>query len=115
KISSWDSIVLTYEPGWGKVASLKQAQEKSLDRVENVGFDIVKYYLFPSFIERHATKGVGLRVADSDSGSQHEDDFTPLETIRRFLGVIGSISLSSSEGRPLIQIGGYAIKPPSRM
>ncbi|GKA56175.1 triosephosphate isomerase, chloroplastic, partial [Tanacetum coccineum] len=31
KISSWDSVVLTYEPVWatgtGKVASLKQAEE----------------------------------------------------------------------------------------
>ncbi|GJX09983.1 hypothetical protein Tco_0199842 [Tanacetum coccineum] len=31
-------------------------------------------------------KGVGLRVASSHTGNHCEDDFTPLETIRRFLG-----------------------------
>ncbi|GKB01125.1 hypothetical protein Tco_0829169 [Tanacetum coccineum] len=33
-----------------------------------------------------AEKGVGLRVASSHTGNHCEDDFTPLETIRRFLG-----------------------------
>ncbi|GJY40668.1 hypothetical protein Tco_0427938 [Tanacetum coccineum] len=51
-------------------------------------------------------KGVGLRVADSHTGNHREDGFTPLETIRRFLGIIGSRSLSSSKGRPLSQRGG---------
>ncbi|GJS81019.1 hypothetical protein Tco_0747560 [Tanacetum coccineum] len=34
------------------------------------------------------TKGVGLRVADSHTGNHPEDDFTPLETIRRSYNVI---------------------------
>ncbi|GJX57539.1 hypothetical protein Tco_0287436 [Tanacetum coccineum] len=52
------------------------------------------------------TKGVGLRVANSYTGNHQEDDFTPLETIRRFLGVVGSRSLLSLEGRPSSQIEG---------
>nr|GEW59356.1 hypothetical protein [Tanacetum cinerariifolium] len=79
---------------------------KSLDNVENVGFDPVKCYLYPSFIEGHIAKGVGLRVENSHTGNHREDDFTPLETIQRFLGVIGSRSLSSSEGRHSSRIGG---------
>ncbi|GKB10453.1 hypothetical protein Tco_0844376 [Tanacetum coccineum] len=51
-------------------------------------------------------KGVGLRVASSHTGNHREDDFTPLETIQRFLGIIGSRSLSSSKGRPSSQMGG---------
>ncbi|GKC92006.1 hypothetical protein Tco_1157448 [Tanacetum coccineum] len=35
------------------------------------------------------TKGVGLRVADSLTGNHPEDDFTPLETIRRSHSIIG--------------------------
>ncbi|GKC49247.1 hypothetical protein Tco_1071992 [Tanacetum coccineum] len=31
---------------------------------------------------------MGLRVADSHTGNHHEDDFTPLETIRMFLNII---------------------------
>nr|GEV57143.1 hypothetical protein [Tanacetum cinerariifolium] len=36
---------------------------------------------------------MGLRVADSYTGNRHEDDFTPLETIRSFLFIFGSRSL----------------------
>ncbi|GJR06567.1 ALP1-like protein isoform X1 [Tanacetum coccineum] len=64
-----------------------------------MGLDLVKCYLCTSFIEGHIAKGVGLRVADSHTGSYREDDFMPLETIRRFLSVIGSRSLSDSKGR----------------
>ncbi|GKC23561.1 hypothetical protein Tco_1025711 [Tanacetum coccineum] len=60
----------------------------------------------PSFIEGGTVKGVGLRVANSHTSNHYEDDFTPLETIRRFLGVIGSRSLWISKGRPLIRIEG---------
>ncbi|GJV31826.1 hypothetical protein Tco_1392226 [Tanacetum coccineum] len=60
-------------------------------------------------IEGHTPEGVGLRVVDFHIDSHREDDFTPLETIRRFIGVFGSRSLSSSEGRPSSQIGGYVI------
>ncbi|GJW05927.1 hypothetical protein Tco_1568350 [Tanacetum coccineum] len=42
-----------------------------------------KCYLCPSFIEGHTAKGVGLRVVNSHIGTYREDDFTPLETIRR--------------------------------
>nr|GEV68315.1 hypothetical protein [Tanacetum cinerariifolium] len=37
---------------------------------------------------RPPAKGVGLRVADSYTGNHPEDDFTPLETIRRSYSVI---------------------------
>ncbi|GJU22882.1 hypothetical protein Tco_1156224 [Tanacetum coccineum] len=54
-------------------------------RGENVGFDLVRCYLFPSSIEGGTTEGVGLRVANSHTGNHRGDDFTLLETIRRFL------------------------------
>ncbi|GKD23256.1 hypothetical protein Tco_1224959, partial [Tanacetum coccineum] len=79
---------------------------ESFDRVENVGFDLVRCYLCPSFIEGHTAKGVGLQVANSHIGNHREDAFTPLETIQRFLGVIGSRSLSGLEGRPSSRIEG---------
>ncbi|GKF04981.1 hypothetical protein Tco_0035649, partial [Tanacetum coccineum] len=41
--------------------------------------------------------GVGLRVADSPIGNHPEDGFTPLETIRRLLVVIGRRSHSGFE------------------
>ncbi|GJU55594.1 hypothetical protein Tco_1229308 [Tanacetum coccineum] len=81
---------------------------KALVERKNVGFDLTKSDLCPSFIEYHTAKGVGLRVADSHIGNHREDDFTPLETIQRFLGITGSRSLSSSKGRPLIRRGGHA-------
>ncbi|GJS98561.1 hypothetical protein Tco_0819731 [Tanacetum coccineum] len=40
------------------------------------------------FRRRPPAKGVGLRVADSHTGNHPEDDFTPLETIRRPYSVI---------------------------
>ncbi|GJZ63070.1 hypothetical protein Tco_0619491 [Tanacetum coccineum] len=49
---------------------------------------------------------MGLRVADSHTGNHGEDDFMPPETIRRFLGIIGSRSLLSSKGRPSSRRGG---------
>ncbi|GJT29467.1 hypothetical protein Tco_0909742 [Tanacetum coccineum] len=67
---------------------------ESLGREENVGFDLVRYYLCPSSIEGGTAEGVGLQVANSHTGNHREDDFTPLETIRRFIGVIRSRSLS---------------------
>ncbi|GJV31831.1 hypothetical protein Tco_1392231 [Tanacetum coccineum] len=51
-----------------------------------------------SVIEGHTSEGVGLRVTDSHIGNHREDDFTSLETIRRFLGVFGSRSLLISGG-----------------
>ncbi|GJZ27989.1 hypothetical protein Tco_0572636 [Tanacetum coccineum] len=47
-----------------------------------------------------------LRVADSHIGNCLEDNFTPLETIRRFQNTIGRRSHSSSKGRPSSQRGG---------
>ncbi|GJT37501.1 hypothetical protein Tco_0937366 [Tanacetum coccineum] len=52
-------------------------------------------------------KAMGLRVANSHTGNHCEDGFIPLETIRRFLGVIRSRSHLSSKGRPLSQRGGF--------
>nr|GEW16128.1 RNA-directed DNA polymerase homolog [Tanacetum cinerariifolium] len=63
---------------------------------DNIGFDLTKSDLCPSFVEDLITKGVGLRVVDSYTGNHREDDFTLLETIRRFLGsVMGEIDIST--------------------
>ncbi|GKD15177.1 hypothetical protein Tco_1199584 [Tanacetum coccineum] len=85
---------------------------KALVERENVGFNLTKSDLFPSFDKDLTAKGVGLRVADFHTGNHREDGFTPLETIRRFLGIIGSKSYSSSKGRPSSRRGGYVIKVP---
>ncbi|GJX40764.1 RNA-directed DNA polymerase, eukaryota, reverse transcriptase zinc-binding domain protein [Tanacetum coccineum] len=79
---------------------------KALVERENVGFDLTKSELCPSFVKDLTTKGVVLRVADSHTGNHREDDFTPLETIRRFLGIIGSRSLLSLKVRPSSRRGG---------
>ncbi|GKA11506.1 hypothetical protein Tco_0691052 [Tanacetum coccineum] len=109
---------------------------KALVEKENVGFDLTKSDLYPSFVKyltvkgvglrmadshtggvpanqlgsvsnycalyvfrrRPTAKGVGLRVADSHTGNHPEDGFTPLETIRRLLVVIGRRSYSGFEG-----------------
>ncbi|GJS67292.1 hypothetical protein Tco_0681856 [Tanacetum coccineum] len=47
---------------------------------------------------RPTAKGVGLRVADSDTGNHPEDGFMPLETIRRLLVVIGRRSYPDFKG-----------------
>ncbi|GJX70256.1 reverse transcriptase domain-containing protein [Tanacetum coccineum] len=54
---------------------------KALVERENMGLDLTKSGLCPSFVEDQLAKGVGLRVVDSHSGNHHEDGFTPLETI----------------------------------
>ncbi|GJZ06447.1 hypothetical protein Tco_0540240 [Tanacetum coccineum] len=58
---------------------------KALVERENMGFDLTKSDIYPSFIEDLTAKGVGLRVVDSHTGNHREDGFTPLETIQRFL------------------------------
>ncbi|GKB20801.1 hypothetical protein Tco_0854724 [Tanacetum coccineum] len=82
---------------------------KALVEKEIVDFDLTKSYLCLSYVEGHTAKGVGLCVTDSHTDNHREDDFTPLETIRRFLGVIGSRSLSSSKWRPSSRRGGLAL------
>nr|GFA10749.1 hypothetical protein [Tanacetum cinerariifolium] len=85
---------------------------KALVERENVGFDLTNSYLYPSFVKVLTAKSVGLHVADSHTGNHCENDFMPLETIRRFLGIIRSRSLSSSKERPLSQRGGpYCVLP----
>ncbi|GJZ99405.1 hypothetical protein Tco_0671956 [Tanacetum coccineum] len=59
------------------------------------------------FHRRPTAKGVGLRVASSHTGNHHEDDFTPLETIQRFLSIFGSKSHTSSKERPSTRRGRY--------
>ncbi|GKA26230.1 retrovirus-related pol polyprotein from transposon TNT 1-94, partial [Tanacetum coccineum] len=60
---------------------------------------LVKYrssgILFSSKAHR---EGIGLRVADSHTGNHPEGGFTPFETIRRLLVVIGRRSHSGVEG-----------------
>nr|GEV30146.1 hypothetical protein [Tanacetum cinerariifolium] len=60
---------------------------KALVERENVGLDLTKSDICPSIVEDLTAKGVGLRVADSHTSNHHEDGFTPLETIRRFLKI----------------------------
>ncbi|GJU89128.1 hypothetical protein Tco_1301551 [Tanacetum coccineum] len=88
---------------------------KALLERENMGFNLTMSDLCPSFVKDLTTKNVGLYVVDSHTGNHREDGFTPLETIRRFLGINRSRSLSGSKGRPSSQRGGYVIKPPSQM
>nr|GEX18938.1 hypothetical protein [Tanacetum cinerariifolium] len=59
----------------------------------------------------------GLQVSSShrEGCGASRGEFTPLETIRRLLCIIGSRSLSRSKGRPSSWREGYAIKPPNRM
>ncbi|GJY18361.1 hypothetical protein Tco_0389852, partial [Tanacetum coccineum] len=47
--------------------------EKTLVERENVGFDLTKSDLCPSFAEDLTAKGVGLRVADSLTGNHRKD------------------------------------------
>ncbi|GJU42608.1 putative RNA-directed DNA polymerase [Tanacetum coccineum] len=91
-------------PGFSVPRSL--SWRKSLGREENVSFNLVKCYVCPSFIEGGIVRGVGLRVVNSHTGNHREDNFTALETIQKFLGIIGSRSLSSLEGRPSSRIRG---------
>ncbi|GJV60258.1 hypothetical protein Tco_1466358 [Tanacetum coccineum] len=58
---------------------------KALVEKENMSLDLTKSDLCPSFVEDLTEKGMGLRVANSYTGNHLKDDFTPLETIRRFL------------------------------
>ncbi|GJV50751.1 hypothetical protein Tco_1446492 [Tanacetum coccineum] len=96
KVYSWETA--TYGKIW-----------KTLVERENVGFDLTKSDICPSFVKDPIAKGVGLRVADSLTGNHQKDGFTPLKTIRRFLGVIGSKSHSSLKRRPSSWRGGVHI------
>ncbi|GJZ45630.1 hypothetical protein Tco_0593226 [Tanacetum coccineum] len=60
--------------------------------MENVG---LTFTLVSSKAHR---EGVGLRVADSHTGNHPKGGFTPFETIRRLLVVIGRRSHSGFEG-----------------
>ncbi|GKB90963.1 hypothetical protein Tco_0963235, partial [Tanacetum coccineum] len=51
-----------------------------------------------SSVRKAYREGVGLRVADSCTGNHFEDDFTPLETIRRLYSVFGRRSYLGFEG-----------------
>ncbi|GKC70197.1 hypothetical protein Tco_1116080 [Tanacetum coccineum] len=111
----------------GSVPGQDGVSRKALVERENVGFDLTKFYLCPSFIKGHTTNGVELHVADSHTGNHREDDFTPLETIQSFIGIIGSRglrgvaakdnetaligsrSISSSKGRPSSQKKGLGL------
>ncbi|GKB46073.1 hypothetical protein Tco_0896826 [Tanacetum coccineum] len=60
---------------------------KALTARENVGFDLTKSDLCPSFVKDLTAKGVSLCVVDSHTGNHRKDGFTPLETIQRFIGL----------------------------
>ncbi|GJW08134.1 hypothetical protein Tco_1570557, partial [Tanacetum coccineum] len=50
------------------------------------------------FLRRPTVKGAGLHVADSHTGNQPEDDFTPFETIRRLCSIFRRRSHLGFEG-----------------
>ncbi|GJT98918.1 hypothetical protein Tco_1094436 [Tanacetum coccineum] len=60
---------------------LVMLKKKALVEKENVGLDLSKSDLCPSFVEDLTAKGMGLCVADLHTGNHRKDDFTPLETI----------------------------------
>ncbi|GKD33991.1 hypothetical protein Tco_1249500, partial [Tanacetum coccineum] len=68
---------------------------EDLDRDGERGFDYLTFALVSS---KAPHEGVGLRVADSHAGNHPEGGFTPFETIRRLLVVIGRRSHSGFEG-----------------
>ncbi|GJW88322.1 retrovirus-related pol polyprotein from transposon TNT 1-94 [Tanacetum coccineum] len=70
------------------------------------GVSSLPFVMPENSIEWGTAEGVGLRVANSHTGNHPGDDFTPLETIQRFLGVIGSRSLLSAKRRPSSERGG---------
>nr|GFA16627.1 hypothetical protein [Tanacetum cinerariifolium] len=59
---------------------------------------------------RPPTKGVGLHVADSHTGNHPEDDFTPLETIRRSYSVIREKIMFDHEGETFKPEGGGGLR-----
>ncbi|GKC14504.1 hypothetical protein Tco_1011286, partial [Tanacetum coccineum] len=65
---------------------------KALVYRENVGLDLTKSDLCPSFVEDHPVKGVCLRVADSHTGNLCKFGFTPLETILSIAGGLDPVS-----------------------
>ncbi|GKE92444.1 hypothetical protein Tco_1573539 [Tanacetum coccineum] len=77
---------------------------KALVERENVGLDLTKSSIYSSFIEDQPAKGVGLRVVDSHTGNHREDGFTPLETIRRFLGKVIVLPLFAMNAKDTICI-----------
>ncbi|GJW55824.1 hypothetical protein Tco_0099909 [Tanacetum coccineum] len=68
---------------------------EDLDREGECGFDYLTFALVSSKAPR---EGVGLRVVDSHAGNHPEGGFTPFETIRRLLVVIGRRSHSGFKG-----------------
>ncbi|GJV37512.1 reverse transcriptase domain-containing protein [Tanacetum coccineum] len=89
-----------------KMAELLILRDMDFGILSDIGFDLVKYYLCTSFIEGHTAKGVRLRVADSHTGNHREDDFTPLETIQRFLSVMGVDPFRARRGGLRAESGG---------
>ncbi|GJZ20502.1 hypothetical protein Tco_0557092 [Tanacetum coccineum] len=79
---------------------------EDLDRDEEHGFDYLTFVLVSLKAPR---EGLGLRVADSHAGNHLEGGFTPFETIRRLLVVIGKDPIRASKGRPSNRRGGYVI------
>ncbi|GJS38580.1 hypothetical protein Tco_0563623 [Tanacetum coccineum] len=91
-VCSWNVTDLEFAKegsAWGVPANHLQRKSKY------VLFVLRKY---ESFRRRPTAKGVGLRVADSRTGNHPEDDFTPLETIRRLYSVFGRRSHLGFEG-----------------
>nr|GFA65957.1 hypothetical protein [Tanacetum cinerariifolium] len=92
--------VLDIESSWflvkckhGYVISSLMDMTYRMSEEENVCFDLVRCDLCPSFIKEGTANGVDLRVVNSYTGNHHEDDFTPLETIRRFVAYGGEPSV----------------------
>ncbi|GKE29935.1 hypothetical protein Tco_1445319, partial [Tanacetum coccineum] len=78
----------------GGVISLPSVmpEKKTMIEMENVGLT------FAQVSSKAHREGLGIRVADSHIGNHPEGRFTPFETIRRLLVVIGRKSHSGFEG-----------------
>nr|GEV15433.1 reverse transcriptase domain-containing protein [Tanacetum cinerariifolium] len=63
----------------------------------------------PYSIGGGTAKSVGLRVANSHTGNHHEDDFTPLETIRMFLDETNWTSRNGSHNETSGSTGGMEL------
>ncbi|GJT78307.1 hypothetical protein Tco_1045032 [Tanacetum coccineum] len=83
-----------------------------LDRDGERGFDYLTFALVSSKAHR---KSIGLRVVDSHTGNHPKGGFTPLETIRRLLVVIGRRSHSGFKGEAFEPGDEVNTKPPKNV
>nr|GEY41732.1 hypothetical protein [Tanacetum cinerariifolium] len=97
QLSSMDGLDAMLENGlWSSYARVMIELRVDVEVKDNIVVAMPKitregYYTCNVRVEYKwpTAKGVGFRVADSHTGNHPKDGFTPLETIRRLLAVIG--------------------------